>query len=503
MKNKKTKIKIKSKYLILIFIATLFMGIGYASISGQILTIIGDVEAKAQHGVIITRIEQSSNNGAITSEVSYYNKTVMKNKIVLENSGSSVTYKVTLYNNSEVDYVFIEPITDKQDTSIYSNSNIGFSLTGLTNYQTTIAPHEYKEFNITFAYAGNTSNKLLNSIINFRFKEKPSLALEHEGETVTSDAIDPENPVYIPFTVTYNSLIEKGESYYEEINGMKCTLSTTGDNTLNYTILKEDGTEYSSGEEITIDANGATKVIHNYRLKISWNENYNSIDYLKDIYNAQLKLIGKPKDEKYLDYKIEKSFSINVTPDSSYFENAVGSSVDYSAGGVTNWRILSKNESQITIVGLADIDYSSIHSENDLKQYIASTYVTSQENYPITGSGFTTLSSLTSYSDGSVSYMNSEMEKILKDIGLEYMVPTLNSIGDNYVSSLVYSDGTEGTYYAIPNGYSACTYGYWDLPPEYPIIPTLVTITLNTSATVESTTIPVDENTTEEVNYYE
>lgn len=173
---KKTKKKKKFSYSktipFLLIIASLFMSIGYASISSITSEISGTASATSPKNVFISDVESTTNVDADidNSSVISYVKTVMTGKVVLSNTNqnSSITYKVTIHNNSKNIYTFKKVI---YDTSFYDNENITYSLDGLTEEVTTIAPSEDLSFYITFSYLNNTlsDNNVLNYTINFKF----------------------------------------------------------------------------------------------------------------------------------------------------------------------------------------------------------------------------------------------------------------------------------------------------------------------------------------------
>ena len=90
-------------YLVLFIIASLFISIAYANITTRELTVSGNIEADNQEGVFISDVRYVSNNGADTenSKINYYIGTMLDSKVVLgSTSSSSITYEVTIYNNS-------------------------------------------------------------------------------------------------------------------------------------------------------------------------------------------------------------------------------------------------------------------------------------------------------------------------------------------------------------------------------------------------------------------
>lgn len=317
-KHARKKFKVIEVYSVLILIATLFMSIGYAKISDVLLNITGTVEATSQEGVFIADVVHIANNNANTenSKINYYLGTILDSKTVLgDTQDSSITYEVTLYNNSEKDYVFIGVLTDTTDGALYDNENIEFSVTGLENYKTTIAPTQSLKFTITFKYKDGTnrSNNILNSKLNFRFKEMPKLVLSNENQTYELNDIYPDyTSQEYEFTVS---------NYYSEteINAvpMNYTLTTTIDSPLTAKIYDATGAEVK--DSITIAGDGQTKISNTYKLKIIWDNNksteYNNPEHAGKEFKCSMALTAIPNGEskeKYVDYKIEKQFNVNV-----------------------------------------------------------------------------------------------------------------------------------------------------------------------------------------------
>ena len=321
-KHTRKTFKIIEAYSVLIFIAALFMSIGYAEISGSIINITGTVEAKAQEGVFIANITKNSGD-TTDSKINYYIGTMFESKTVLaDNENASETYEITLYNNSEKEYVFLGTLTDTEDGKLYDNENIEFTVTGIEQYKTTISPTQSLSFTITFKYKDGTNRikRELNSKLNFRFKEIPKLVLSNENQTYTLNDIYPD---YIPqeykFTVS---------NYYSEteINAVPMTYSfvTTIDSPLTAKIYDESGEEVTKG--ISIDGEGKTQIVHNYTLKIIWdntnsttNIDYNSSDYANKQFKCNIALNAVPDDKKYMEYVVRKQFNVDVTADTFYF----------------------------------------------------------------------------------------------------------------------------------------------------------------------------------------
>ena len=167
-KVKKTASK-KISYVLLLFLATFLMGIGYASVNGVLLGIEGSGTVLTQDVVHISSALYSSNNGAVVDESSIngYSATTLHSTVTLGSSSSStITYTITIYNETNDDYVFTG--TSYSAPDFYSNTNITFDLSGL-NVGYMLDAKTSKTFTITFRYVGsNTSNPVLDSYISLK-----------------------------------------------------------------------------------------------------------------------------------------------------------------------------------------------------------------------------------------------------------------------------------------------------------------------------------------------
>lgn len=355
MKNKKhekQKFKIIEKYSVLFFVAALFMCIGFAGITDQILNIKGEANAVAQDGVFITDVSYASNSGAdiTNSKLNYYLGTVLDSQIKLgNNNNSSITYEITIYNSTEKEQLFVGALTDSSLPNSYTNQNIEFTLNGIEKNVTTLAPKESITFSITFKYKQNapTIDGILKSIINFRFLEKPILVLSNENQTYTLNDIYPDfTPAEYQFTVSNYS----GNS----INNVPLTysLETQIASPLSAKIYDESGNEVTGN--ISIDGNGATKTAHTYTLKILWDDTneelgveYNDLKYINQTIECLVNLKAVPtgdNSEKYSTYTINKQFNVNILTAPFYFDAKTNvTEYEYKQGSLNINVIISNN----------------------------------------------------------------------------------------------------------------------------------------------------------------
>ncbi len=181
MNTKENKSLLYSKALpILLFLATLFMGMGYAAYTSVSLEVLGTAVAKAQDGVFITDIQHSNNVNAIIGncKINDYYQTMLNSSIALSTSdpNSSITYSVTVYNSTD-DIYYFRGITHIDDLTTYSNPNIVYSYSGITDGDI-LNSKQSITFNVSFSYKDGiiSDNNTLDSYLNFNFRKKYSIS---------------------------------------------------------------------------------------------------------------------------------------------------------------------------------------------------------------------------------------------------------------------------------------------------------------------------------------
>jgi hypothetical protein len=142
--------------------------VGYAAISGTILTIKGGTAAVAQDGIFITAMNKTA-TVETESQVNFFYASMFESKIVLnETNNFSETFEVTVFNKTDREQVFIAALTDFSDDTLYDNENIEFVCTSIVvspsiDYDITINNDEVKmklelengEFNVLDFYPFN------------------------------------------------------------------------------------------------------------------------------------------------------------------------------------------------------------------------------------------------------------------------------------------------------------------------------------------------------------
>lgn len=177
-------------YPFIIFIFTLFLSIGYASVNSVILDFYGAAVAKPEECISIVDILYVGDVNAVKdkSEIINIYKSMFNSHIELSDTdiNSSITYRVTLHNNTSDVYVFNDTVYDE---GWYDNPLITFDLNGI-KYGDKLLGKQSISFDITFHYTGDeVVNNVLNSYLNFDFKRVYSISYD--------DIVDEGYPVEV------------------------------------------------------------------------------------------------------------------------------------------------------------------------------------------------------------------------------------------------------------------------------------------------------------------
>ncbi len=221
MKKKDHKIINKNKwFLIAIVIASVFMSIGYATVNSVTVDLTGSANAYAVKDVFIydASIDSSSPADVFESNISIMYSTMMQSRVVLnQNSSSTLTMNITIYNKSDGDVYFDQVV---YGDNFYDNNNIDYTLSGLTQGQR-LGVNENVSFTITFKYTDqykatnpSTFDNVLNSYLNFRFVK---------GYTITYNGFGSNNN--LPTVLLEN---ETKNITFTSTNGIPYDVSVTG-----------------------------------------------------------------------------------------------------------------------------------------------------------------------------------------------------------------------------------------------------------------------------------
>lgn len=202
------------------------------------MNVSGTALASAQEGVFITDVIYKSNNNASIDDskiVGFY-ETLLNSEVVLSPDptidGSSITYTVNVYNNSDINYIYVGTFFEEE---FYSNDSITFSYTNL-NDETVVQRHQPYSFDITFSYVSGVTpseeiNKLISSL-NIKFEPaniKETLSGIEFNYLLKNSEYAPEGDVYEYYSVDANRAIDntvkiiefgKTSDYVSEVSGL-------------------------------------------------------------------------------------------------------------------------------------------------------------------------------------------------------------------------------------------------------------------------------------------
>lgn len=191
--SNKKKINISKIIPIIIFIMTIFMGIGYASINSIIIGFEGEAIAKEIDGVFITNavVDYASTGVADNSKITQAYQTNFGSTVTLSSTYryAYIDYAITIYNSTDDDYQYVGPEYVEGEAT-YDNPDIVFKVSGITeNY--VLSSKQSVTFIVKFMYKDSTiaNNNVLNSIINFKFESLAEDDEEDEEEILVSAGV--------------------------------------------------------------------------------------------------------------------------------------------------------------------------------------------------------------------------------------------------------------------------------------------------------------------------
>lgn len=197
-------------FSVLLLVATLFMGIGYATINSISLEFEGSVIVQQQDNLFISEVEFSeSKNGSLERmDIISAFQTVLNSKVTLSSSDadSYVSYIIKIYNSTSDTYYYtgVDP-----NYEFYDNSDIIFNVNNL-NDDNILNSNSTMVFEITFQYKDSNlpDNNVLNSYIKFCFSKVYPITYKNlAGSDLPKYAFDNED-LSITFTDSVPSSLQ-------------------------------------------------------------------------------------------------------------------------------------------------------------------------------------------------------------------------------------------------------------------------------------------------------
>ena len=162
-----------------VLLMSCFLVVGYARLSG-VLDISGEanVEAKPYRGVYITSVEPAGVVNAGDRGYEYILPTNLSSTAISNRSGGNVTYKVTVFNNTDLTYWFIAPRYDMSyeenkyigaanGISIKTTDHLGDSYSTF-NTDDWIPPQTERVFYVTYTFGSNVQFEC-TTLVNYFF----------------------------------------------------------------------------------------------------------------------------------------------------------------------------------------------------------------------------------------------------------------------------------------------------------------------------------------------
>ena len=162
-----------------ILLMTAFMCFGYAAISDT-LSVSGtaDVDGKPFKGVYIKSVSVVQATNIVSTSDEYVLPTNHKTAVEVRRSGGTITYKITVHNNTDVTYWYVGPrcTDDYGQNSLVAKTN-GITITtkdqqsdnyGSFNSEDWVPANTERDFYVTYTYGSNAPS-VSSTLINFHF----------------------------------------------------------------------------------------------------------------------------------------------------------------------------------------------------------------------------------------------------------------------------------------------------------------------------------------------
>ena len=164
---------------ILIVLTTVFICLGYAAISDNLLLSgSAEVEGKPYRGVYIKAVSLVSATNITSNKDEYILPTNHDTEVKVNRSGGSITYKITVHNNTDVTYWYIgQRFSDDYGQNSLLGANNGITVTTKDhqndssqtfNSNDWIPAQTERDFYVTYTYGSNAPS-ISSTLINFLF----------------------------------------------------------------------------------------------------------------------------------------------------------------------------------------------------------------------------------------------------------------------------------------------------------------------------------------------
>lgn len=376
MKDSKKKVQKSNSwiFLLLICLATCFMGVGFARID-ILLDITGNISAQPQDNIFITEVNYISNVGADlnNSKILSTYETILNSNVALSETdiNSMITYEIVIYNSNSKDYKFVETAYMLGENT-YDNENIAFSIEGLESGDILKSKQSIR-FKIKFYYSNNTlpDNNQLKSLINFVFE--PHIELIRAGTLINVGSVS---------SGIFGSSLSKGDIeiiYFVNHENVPTGASAVWD-------ASEEGNYAITGWAIDEDSNGKLEVYFgadNGLVALPANSSYmfSSFSSLKSIEFENIDT-SQVTDMSYMFYYSQSLTEIDASNfDTSKVTNMAGmfyydmglkevNLANFNTSNVTNMTNMFNFAYNLTELDLSSFDTSKVTNMNYMFYYL-------------------------------------------------------------------------------------------------------------------------------------
>ena len=157
-----------------------FVAMGYAALSTE-LSIVGTAQASPppKEGIYIESVSVVDSNYLTNTLFEHIYPTNLKTDLKVPRSGSDVTYKITVYNESDVTYWYLGILQDinyghngriNQNGGIFLTTKDHATDTAIT-FDTAdwVPPRTRRDFYVTYRFGANALGESIQNLVNFHF----------------------------------------------------------------------------------------------------------------------------------------------------------------------------------------------------------------------------------------------------------------------------------------------------------------------------------------------
>lgn len=172
------KIKVIASYF-LILMSVIFIGIGYARLSDSFL-VAGNITVKPREfkGIYISDVQVVAGKNLINNSTEYVKPTNLNNDLTIINANSSITYAITVHNNTDVTYWYLGiDFVDELGSNSLIGKNNGILITTTDHQESGSDTFDEKDwvpaqtrrtFYATYKFNGSALGNI-STFVNYKF----------------------------------------------------------------------------------------------------------------------------------------------------------------------------------------------------------------------------------------------------------------------------------------------------------------------------------------------